>query len=131
MKKRLLYFSCFLLLFGIETGIAVFVHDRIVRPYIGDVLVTMLVYYFVRTIFPFRYHWMPFYVFIFACIIEFLQYLRIIEFLGLAENPVARTVIGTSFSWIDILCYGAGCLICGWIQQNVSRFSPDRDNRNE
>jgi hypothetical protein len=112
-KKRLLFFLCFLSLFIIETLIALFVHDRVVRPYIGDVLVTMLVYYFVRIFIPYRYSWLPLYVFIFACGIEFLQYLRIIEILGWMDCPVARTVIGTSFSWIDILCYGAGCLICG------------------
>ena len=115
-NKRRFYFFCTTILFLIELFIALFVHDAIIRPYIGDVLVTMLVYCFIRTILPVGIRLLPLYVFIFACVVEFLQYLHFIEIVGLSGNPIARTVIGTSFSWVDILCYGAGCLLC-WIFQ--------------
>ncbi|MDR0799216.1 MAG: DUF2809 domain-containing protein [Dysgonamonadaceae bacterium] len=111
-NKRLFYLSCTVALFVIELLIALYVHDTIIRPYIGDVLVTILVYVCVRIVFPYGIRLLPLYVFIFACGIEFIQYLQIIEVLGLSGNVIARTVIGTSFSWIDILCYGAGCLVC-------------------
>jgi hypothetical protein len=96
----------------IELLIALFVHDKIVRPFIGDILVTMLVYCFIRMIIPEGVRLLPLYVFIFACVVELLQYLHFIEIVGLSGNPIARTVIGTSFSWIDIICYGIGCLLC-------------------
>ena len=111
-KKRLFYILCTIVLFTIELLIALFVHDKIVRPYIGDILVTMLVYCFIRMIIPEGVRLLPLYVFIFACVVELLQYLHFIEIVGLSGNLIARTVIGTSFSWIDIICYGIGCLLC-------------------
>jgi hypothetical protein len=101
-------------LFIIELLIALYINDKFIRPYMGDVLVTMLVYSFIRIIIPNRVRWLPLYVFIFACGVEFLQYLNVVERLGLSGNAVARTIIGTSFSWMDIVCYGIGCLVC-WI----------------
>jgi hypothetical protein len=110
-KKRIIYLSLTVVLFLIETLIAVFIHDNFIRPFVGDVLVVMLVYCFVRIFIPAGYRLLPLYVFLFACLIEFLQYQNIIDRLGLTGNGVARTVIGTSFDWRDIVCYGIGCLI--------------------
>jgi hypothetical protein len=109
-KKRLIYLLATIFLFGIETLIALFAHDNFIRPLLGDVLVVVLIYFFVRIFIPTGVRLLPFYVFLFACTIEFLQYLNIIEWLGLSENGIARAVIGTSFDWRDILCYGVGCL---------------------
>ena len=52
MKKRIIYFWIFLLLLIIEVLIALFVHDRFVRPYIGDVLVVMVLYFMVLFFMP-------------------------------------------------------------------------------
>ena len=46
MKKRLPYLLAFILLLLLEIIIAVFVHDRFIRPYVGDVLVTVLLCFF-------------------------------------------------------------------------------------
>ena len=48
MKKRIFYIISFLVIFCIEVLIALYVRDNFVRPYIGDVLVVVLVYSFVR-----------------------------------------------------------------------------------
>ena len=48
MKKRIFYIISFLVIFCIEVLIALYVCDNFVRPYIGDVLVVVLVYSFVR-----------------------------------------------------------------------------------
>jgi len=37
--------------------------------------------------------------------------LNIIEILGLENNSFARIVIGTSFAWMDIICYCIGIVI--------------------
>jgi hypothetical protein len=39
---------------------------------------------------------------------EFLQYINIVSILGWENSEIARTVIGTSFEWIDMLAYIAG-----------------------
>ena len=43
MKKRIFYIISFLVIFCIEVLIALYVRDNFVRPYIGDVLVVVLV----------------------------------------------------------------------------------------
>ncbi|MEE0928139.1 MAG: DUF2809 domain-containing protein [Acutalibacteraceae bacterium] len=39
------------------------------------------------------------------------QYINIAELLGLSDIAFFRIIVGTSFSWIDIICYGAGCIL--------------------
>jgi len=53
------------------------------------------------------------YVFIFSVIVEILQYFKIVEILGLQDNRLMSTIIGTSFDIRDILCYFVGCVFCG------------------
>lgn len=111
MKKRMLYAGVFLILTVIEVLIALFVHDRFVRPYVGDMIVVVVVYCFVRIWIPERVRLMPLWVFLFAVCVEVLQYFRIVEVLGVENNTFLRTLIGTSFAWEDILCYAVGCAV--------------------
>ena len=108
-RKRLVYLSLSVILFFIELFIALFVHDRFIRPYFGDVLVVILVYCAVRVLFPEKPKLLPIYVFIFAVLVEVSQYLDLAELLG--GGVILSTIIGTSFSWLDILCYFIGTLL--------------------
>lgn len=112
-KKRLAYFIAMVLLFGIEVLIALFVHDNFIRPYVGDVLVVVLIYTFVRIIFPEKIRLLPLYIFLFAAGVEVLQYFKIAEVLGLSDNRILSVVIGSVFDWKDIVCYGVGCVLLG------------------
>ncbi len=113
MRKRLFYLTATLVLFAVEFCIALFVHDRFVRPFVGDVLVVILIYTFIRIFIPEKVRLLPLYVFVFAAAVEILQYFRIVEVLGLQDNVIMSTVIGTSFDIRDILCYFVGCVFCG------------------
>ncbi len=64
MKKRIFYIISFLVIFCIEVLIALYVRDRFIRPYVGDMLVVVLVYSFVRIFLPTGIPRMPFYVFL-------------------------------------------------------------------
>jgi hypothetical protein len=114
------YLLLTLLLFSIEIGIALFVHDSFIRPYIGDVLVVILMYCFVKSFLKVSVSKVAIAVLLFAFGIEILQYLAIVEKLGLQNNRLARTVIGTSFSWEDILAYLAGIVIVIVFERFVS-----------
>ncbi|MEK8179933.1 DUF2809 domain-containing protein [Flavobacterium buctense] len=105
------YFLLTLLLFLIEVCIALFVHDHFVRPYLGDVLVVILIYCFVKSFLTISVIKAATAVLLFAFGVETLQYFAIIEILGLQDNSLARTVIGTSFAWEDILAYIVGIMI--------------------
>ncbi len=108
--SRLFYVLCSLLLFLIEYLIAAYVHDKFVRPYVGDVLVVVLVYCMVRIVVNHPWRWLPLAVLLFACSIEAMQYFQMADILGLENNTVARIVLGSVFDWKDILCYTIGCL---------------------
>ena len=107
------YIIATLVLLFVEVCIALFVHDKFVRPFIGDVLVVILIYTFIRIFIPEKVRLLPLYIFIFAAAVEVLQCFKIVELLGLDNNQLMRTIIGTSFDIRDILCYFVGCALCG------------------
>ncbi|HPW98047.1 MAG TPA: DUF2809 domain-containing protein [Flavobacterium sp.] len=102
------YFIAFSLLLFTEIFIALYVNDSFIRPYFGDYLVVILIYCFVMSILVFSKWKTAFYVLFFAFVVEFLQYLDCIKELGLQNNKFAKIIIGTSFSWHDVLCYILG-----------------------
>ena len=109
------YYKSFLIaifIFAVEVLIATELKNIFfVRAYLGDVFVVMLMYYFIKTFFDFNSTKLIVGIFIFSCLIEFAQYFHFAEFMGLKENRVMMTVLGNSFSWIDILCYFTGCML--------------------
>ncbi len=110
-KKRIAYGIATVVLFIVELLIALFVHDDFIRPYVGDVLVVVLIYTFVRIFLPEKVRLLPLYIFLFAAGVEVLQYFRIAEVLGLSDNRVLSVVIGSVFDVKDIVCYGVGCVV--------------------
>ncbi len=110
-KKRLYYGIAFLIFFAVELFIALYVRDNFIRPYVGDVLVVILVYCFARIFLPEGVKLLPLYVFLFAAGVELMQYFNIVKILGLESNRILRTMIGSVADWHDVACYGVGALI--------------------
>ncbi len=111
--KRLPYILAFLAIFAVEVLIALFVRDRWIRPYGGDVLVTVLLCCLVRILFPENTsvfaRLIPLWVFFFAVAVETLQYFDYVTLLRLGDIAFFRILLGTAFSHADIVCYGIGC----------------------
>lgn len=105
------YFLITLLIFCVEVGIALFVRDNFVRPFLGDVIVVWFVYYFIKTFLNVKPIYIAVFTLLFSFVVEFGQYFKLVEVLGLQDYKWARIVIGTSFSWLDILCYVVGFLL--------------------
>lgn len=126
-KKRLYYIIAFAVLMVVEVLIALFIHDSFVRPYLGDVLVVIVVYSLVRIVIPERFRLMPLWVFIFAAGVECLQLFSMVDRLGFGNITFFRVLIGSVFDIKDVLCYGAGCLLLGIHEYGMFR----RDKRNE
>lgn len=105
------YFGFAVLIFCIEVLIALFVKDHFIRPYLGDVLVVMLMYCFFKSFIKLPVLTIAILVLIIAFAIEFLQFLNVVQLLHLEQSKVARTVLGTSFSWIDLGTYCIGIAI--------------------
>ena len=105
---RLKYFILTVILFLTEVYIAIFVHDSFVRPYMGDFLVVILIYCFIRSFLPLSVFTTAILTLLFSYLIETLQYFNIVSKLGLQNSKLARIIIGTSFAWADIIAYTAG-----------------------
>ena len=106
-----LYFILTVLLLGIEIIIALFAHDQIIRPFIGDLLVVILIYCFIKSFFNTAVLLTAVAVLAFSFIVETLQYFHIVNRLGLRHSKIARIIIGTSFAWSDLLAYTIGIAI--------------------
>ena len=111
LMPRAVYAVSFAVILIIEILIALFVRDSFIRPYGGDILVTILICCFVRMIFMEKIPLLPLWVFLFAVTVEVLQYFDIVSILGLGGIKLFVVLIGNSFSVIDILCYAIGCLL--------------------
>lgn len=118
-KQRITYAICFLLLFLTEVYIALYVHDDFIRPYIGDVFVTALICCFCRMFIPKGLKALPIYVLIFSFLVETTQYFQLVKLLGLEGNVFFATIMGTSFSHIDLICYAVGCILFWAVEKTV------------
>jgi DNA integrity scanning protein DisA with diadenylate cyclase activity len=92
-----------------EVLIALFINDNFIRPYVGDVLVVILIYCFIRIFVARTTKLLPLGIFIFAVGVEIGQYFNLAQLLGLADYKVARIIIGSTFDLKDIACYLTGC----------------------
>ena len=102
------YFIIAALLFLIEVLIAVYVHDRIIRPYIGDFIVVIFLYCLIRAFINATVLKVAFGVLLFSYLVELLQYLDFIGTIGLRSSTLANVVLGNQFEWIDMLAYTLG-----------------------
>lgn len=102
------YFLLAVLLFVIEVLIALFLDDRFVRPYVGDFLVVILLYCFLRGVLNVGRTTLAVAVLLFAFVVEAAQYVHVLNYLGAEHNRLLRTVLGSSAEWSDVLAYTLG-----------------------
>ena len=127
-RFRLKYFILTITLLVTEICIALFAHDAFIRPYVGDLLVVILIYCFLKSFFKLPYLPTAIAVLLFSYLIEVLQYFNIVQILGLQHIIWARIIIGTSFAWQDLVAYttGTGLIILFEQSKKINRFAtPD------
>lgn len=112
---RRFYCGAFALLLAAEVCIALFVHDSFVRPYLGDVLVIVLLCCLGRGPLGIQGKWLIPAVTALGVLAEGLQYLRLADRLGLGPASPLRVILGSTFDPADLLCYLAGGLtLAAW-----------------
>ncbi len=99
------------LLFVVELTIAVFINDAFIRPFLGDVLVVMLLFCLCKSFVKVSDHGLIVAVLLFSFAVEIGQYFRLAELLGLMDYKVARIVIGSTFDAKDLLAYAIGAAL--------------------
>lgn len=106
--------QCFILtivLFLTEVCIALFIKDTLIRPFVGDALVVILIYCFFRIFLQVPAWKLALGVLLFACTIEILQYFDYVKLLHLENNRVISVILGRTFEWLDFAAYLTGFLI--------------------
>lgn len=124
LKFRGHYFIIALVIFFVEILIALYVHDRIVRPYVGDFLVVILVYCFLRAFINSSVIKLALAALLISYAVEILQYADMLGRLGLQDSALARVVMGTSFEWIDMVAYTLGIALVLYVEKMISRQRP-------
>jgi len=112
------YFIIAALLFLIEVLIAVYVNDRIIRPYVGDFIVVIFLYCLVRAFLNAAVLKVALGVLLFAYLVELLQYFDFIETIGLRSSKLANVVLGNHFEWIDIVAYTLGIVLVIMVEKS-------------
>ena len=105
------YFTLTIVLFVVEVLIALFVNDSFIRPYVGDFLVVILIYCFLKSFWNAPAKTVAISVLLFSYLVELLQYFKIVKLLGLQYSHVANVIIGNSFAWNDMLAYTLGIML--------------------
>lgn len=112
MTGRIPYLVVSLLIFAVEVLIAVFVRDSWIRPFVGDVLVVVLIYTALQSLLLASPRKVALGVLALACGVEILQYFDYVALLGLQDNRWLSIILGRTFSWLDFVAYFLGyCLI--------------------
>ena len=108
MKKRLICAGIFAAVLGTEVLIALFVHDSFVRPYLGDVLAVVCVYFFARIFLQNKPRYLSIFVTAFAFLVELVQLTPLSDAL---PSPLS-VIVGGTFDFKDLLCYSVGGAAC-------------------
>ena len=108
--SRISYFIAFITILIIEVIIALYVHDNFIRPYVGDILAIICIYFLAKTVFLDKIKNLSLYILLFSIIVEFIQYFQIFNNLT-NDNYVLKIILGATFDVKDIICYISGYLI--------------------
>ena len=120
MPLRAKHFLIVILVFLAEIMVATtFAHIRWVRSWLSDYLVVILIYHFIKAIREVRPLPLALTVFLFSCLVEMAQYFHLADLLGFHHPNLLRTLLGTTFSWTDILMYLSGCITSYFVDSFV------------
>lgn len=123
MRFNLSYFSVFLFILTVELLIAFGFKDNFVRPFLGDFLVVILIYCFIKSFFNVSSLILAVAVLLFAFIIEISQYFQLIKLLHLERYLLAKLILGTTFEWLDFVAYTAGIILIIGIEYFAVNYS--------
>jgi ABC-type enterochelin transport system permease subunit len=102
----------------VEIAIARYIHTGLIRSFIGDVLVVVLVYVTLRAFLAIPAKHLALGAFVFACCIEVAQAFGLVERLGLHAqttlHAVLRVALGATFDWWDFVAYTVGYGLLLW-----------------
>ncbi|HBC05479.1 MAG: hypothetical protein CL528_12975 [Aequorivita sp.] len=97
-------------LFATEIAIAYFHFNHFIRGFLGDVLVILLIYYFIKIFIRNHVLKTAVSVLTFAYFVELLQLFKLAEKLNI-HSEILLTILGSVFDWRDLVAYTLGFLL--------------------
>jgi hypothetical protein len=119
LHKGYLTFS--LLLLVTEVFIAAYLNDGFIRPYGGDFLVVILLYCLMRSFLNTSVPATALAALLISYLVEVTQYFGLADLLGV-RSRVLRILMGSYFTWNDILSYTLGIIFVLLLEAAVSRY---------
>lgn len=122
MKRPLFYSgltaACFIDLVLI---VKLFSGSQFIRGFVGDIIVIWLLYFLMKVLYDFHSLKLAVFTLMAAYAVEFSQYLKLINLLGLQHSTIARLVLGSVFDPYDLIAYNIGALLVYFIDTKLVR----------
>ena len=87
-----------------------FKFNRFIRGFLGDLIFMALIFYIFKLFLNLKNKTLLFTTLVFAYTVEFLQYFKFINILGLENNYYAKIIFGATFDIYDLLAYTLGII---------------------
>lgn len=87
-----------------------FKFNRFIRGFLGDLIFMALIFYILKLFLNLKNKTLLLVTLIIAYTVEFLQYLKFINILGLENNYYAKIVFGATFDINDLFAYTLGII---------------------
>ncbi|NLK87397.1 MAG: DUF2809 domain-containing protein [Clostridiaceae bacterium] len=111
-NRKIVYIILTIICFAIcALIVAFFSKARFIRGFAGDVVIIALLYFLIKVFIDAKPLRLALFTLASAFTVEFLQYFRIIDLLGLEKSKIARIVIGSVFDPMDLLAYFIGAVL--------------------
>ena len=120
LRLSWVYLTLSILLFLFEFVIERYTHDDFVRPYVGDFFIVILLYTLVRSVLNTRMLPTALAVLVYSYLLEFTQYLKLSQVLGVDQSWIGRLILGNYFAWGDLVAYTAGILVVILVERLIS-----------
>lgn len=112
------YLIVFIFLFITEIAIAYFHFNSFIRGFLGDMLVILLLYSFLKIFIRNQVLKTSISVLAFAYVVELLQLFKLTEKLNI-HSEILLTIIGSVFDWRDLIAYTLGFLVILLIEKKI------------
>ena len=123
MPKRAIYFLIFLCLLLVEIAIATYLKTGFIRANLGDLIVVIVLYCLLMSTLKPSVKTGLVLTLAIAFTIELLQLIDLTRFFPQEYKQLATLILGSHFSWLDLLMYVLG-IVCVWITEIVvKRYS--------
>ena len=121
---NLKYFIASIVLFLVELTIAILHFNAFIRGFLGDVLIILLMYSFLKIFIKNNILKTAIFVLAFAYFVEFLQFFRLAELFHI-KSKILLIIVGSVFDLWDLVAYTLGFLFILLIEKIIKNEDPE------